>query len=111
MSALMPVLPEPSAMSWRCVEMGAGFLVLALGVAAYLAVDLGAGPAEGAALAFDPPWPFKWTYSVFQLVTTVVGWALGAALGPGTVLVILGLGPVVDRLIPLLTPPGVREIH
>ena len=37
--------------------------------------------------------------------------ALGATLGVGTLIVIVGIGPVVDRLMHALTPPGVREIH
>ena len=110
-SAVQGLVPAPEAWGWRSGQFLVGFLVLCLGVATYLAVDLGAGPAEGAALAFDPPLPFRWSYSIFQLVTTLAGWLLGATLGIGTVIVILGIGPVVDRLIHWLTPPGVREIH
>ncbi|MFN8044797.1 MAG: hypothetical protein U0Q08_01890 [Dermatophilaceae bacterium] len=110
-SAVHDLMPAPESLAWRSAQFLAGFLVLCLGVAAYLAVDLGAGPAEGAALAFDPPLLFKWSYSIFQLVTTLVGWALGATLGVGTLIVIVGIGPVVDRLMHALTPPGVREIH
>ncbi len=77
-------------------------MVVCVGVAGYLSADLGAGPAEGAALAFDPPVPFRWSYSVVQVVGAVSGWALGASLGPGTVLVVLLVGPVVDRLLALL---------
>ncbi|MEI2714015.1 MAG: hypothetical protein V9G04_12185 [Nocardioides sp.] len=105
-SLVLPYVPEPESLVARALEFGLGFLTLALGVAMYLAVRLGAGPAEGAALAFDPPLPFKWSYSVFQAVTTLVGWALGATLGIGTLIVIVGIGPLVDRLIPLLTPRG-----
>jgi uncharacterized membrane protein YczE len=70
--------------------------VLALGIAAYLGSNLGAGPAEAAALAWDPPVPFKWSYSAVQGGGAVVGWLLGAAVGPGTLAVVLLLGPAVD---------------
>ena len=70
-SLVLPYVPEPESLVARALEFGLGFLTLALGVAMYLAVRLGAGPAEGAALAFDPPLPFKWSYSVFQAVTTL----------------------------------------
>ena len=56
----------------------------------------GTGPAEAAALAWDPPVPFKWSYSAVQFGGAVVGWLLGATLGVGTVAVILLLGPCVD---------------
>ncbi len=95
----MPLLPSPEALPLRWVELVAGFVVVCAGVAGYLAVDLGAGPAEGAALAFDPPVPFRWSYSVVQVVGALAGWALGASLGPGTVLVVLLVGPAVDLLL------------
>lgn len=101
-SLTLAALPGPTSYAGRWAELVLGFVVLCVGVAGYLAVDLGAGPAEGAALAFDPPVPFKWSYSVVQLVGSTVGWLLGASFGPGTLLVILLIGPCVDRLMPLL---------
>jgi hypothetical protein len=59
--------------------------VLAVGVAGYLASGAGAGPSEAAALAFDPAVPFRWSYSLLQGGGALVGWLLGAAIGPDTV--------------------------
>jgi hypothetical protein len=39
--------------------------------------------------------PFAWSYSLVQGGGALVGWQLGAAIGPGTVAVIFLLGPVV----------------
>lgn len=103
-SALMPVFPEPSSWSGKSVEFVAAFVLLCLGVAGYLAADLGAGPAEVAALAWDPPVPFKWSYSAFQFLGGLIGWLCGATFGIGTVVVVLLIGPVVARLIPWFTP-------
>lgn len=97
-SAVLAFLPSLHAAPVRVAALIAGFLVVALGVAGYLASGTGAGPAEAAALAFDPPIPFRWSYSIVQGGGALVGWLLGAALGPGTVLVIVGLGPAVDVL-------------
>ena len=66
--------------------------MLALGIAVYLGTHLGAGPAEAAALAWDPPVPFSWSYSAVQGLGALVGWLLGATIGPGTLAVILVLG-------------------
>jgi uncharacterized protein len=101
-SLLLPRLPTPEALPLRWAELAAGFLVLCVGVAGYLAVDLGAGPTEAAALAWDPPVPFRWSYSLVQVLGAASGWAMGASLGVGTVLVVVLIGPVVDRLLPLL---------
>lgn len=107
-SALMPVFPEPDALAGQAVEFAVAFVVLCIGVAGYLAVDLGAGPAEVAALAWDPPVPFKWSYSAFQLVGGLVGWLCGATFGVGTVVVVLLIGPVVARMLPLFTPTDLQ---
>src|SRR5690349_5211371 len=97
-SAVSPLLPTPDALGARFVELAIAFVLLAVGVAGYLASHMGAGPAEGAAIAFDPPLPFKWSYTVLQALSALGGWALGAAVGPGTLIVSLFVGPTVDLL-------------
>ncbi len=97
-SALLDSFAEPDNLWIRVALLVLSFPVLAIGVAGYLAVDAGAGPAEAAALAFDPPVPFKWSYSVVQGGGALLGWLCGAAIGAGTILVIVLLGPLVDLL-------------
>lgn len=93
----MPLVPEPEQLVLRAGQFGLGFLILCLGVAAYLASDYGIGPGEVLARAWDPPFPFKWSYSVVQAVCALVGWWLGADLGAGTVLAAIVIGPVVNQ--------------
>jgi uncharacterized membrane protein YczE len=95
-SLLLPVLDVPGTLVGQVILLIASFPVLALGIACYLGSHLGAGPAESLALAWDPPIPFRWSYSAVQLTGAVVGWLLGATIGAGTLAVILLLGPVVD---------------
>ena len=95
-SFVLDVLETPEALLARSALLVVAFPVLAVGIAAYLGSNLGAGPAEGAAIAWDPPVPFKWSYSVVQGGGALFGWLLGAAIGPGTLAVILLLGPAVD---------------
>jgi uncharacterized membrane protein YczE len=95
-SWLLPVLDTPGTVLGQALLLVAAFPVLAIGIAAYLGTHLGAGPAEAAALAWDPPVPFKWSYSAVQGLGALVGWLLGATLGPGTLAVIFLLGPAVD---------------
>jgi uncharacterized protein len=93
---LLPVLDTPDTVVGQALLLAAAFPVLALGIAGYLGAHLGAGPVEGAALAWDPPVPFKWSYSAVQLGGAALGWLLGATIGPGTIAVIVLLGPAVD---------------
>jgi uncharacterized membrane protein YczE len=95
-SVVLDVLATPDALAGRSAYLVVAFPVLAIGIAAYLGSNLGAGPAEAAALAWDPPVPFKWSYSCVQGGGALVGWLLGAAIGPGTIAVVLLLGPAVD---------------
>ena len=89
-------LEIPDALAGRSAYLVVAFPVLAVGIAAYLGANLGAGPAEAAALAWDPPVPFMWSYSCVQGGGAILGWLLGAAIGPGTLAVVLLLGPAVD---------------
>jgi uncharacterized protein len=95
-SVLLEVLETPDGLPWRILLLAAAFPVLAWGIAAYLGSHTGAGPTEAAALAWDPPVPFKWSYSLVQGGGALVGWLLGATIGAGTIAVILLLGPLVD---------------
>ena len=93
---VLDLLETPDDLVWRGVLLVAAFPVLALGIALYLGSHTGAGPAEAAALAWDPPVAFKWSYSVVQGGGALGGWLLGATIGVGTLAVIFLLGPAVD---------------
>ncbi len=95
-SVLLEVLSTPDDLAARIGLLAVAFPVLAFGIAAYLGSQTGAGPTEAAALAWDPPMPFRWSYSLVQGGGALVGWLLGATIGAGTVAVILLLGPLVD---------------
>jgi uncharacterized membrane protein YczE len=95
-SVVLDLLATPGPLAVQGALLVVALPVLALGVAAYLGSNLGAGPAEAAALAWDPPLPFRWSYSILQGGGALGGWLLGAAIGPGTLAVIVLLGPMVD---------------
>lgn len=89
----LAVLDQPEHWWSRIAMLVLAFPVVSVGIALYLGTHLGAGPAEGAALAWDPPLPFAWSYNMVQGGGALVGWLLGAAIGPGTIAVIVLLGP------------------
>lgn len=89
-------LDTPDAGIARVALLVAGMFVLAAGVAGYLDAGLGAGPFEGLALAV--PLSFRSAYVVLQAVAATAGWILGADIGPGTLLVVFGVGPIVHVL-------------
>ena len=99
---VLDLLETPDSLVGRGVLLVAAFPVIAVGIVLYLGSHTGAGPAEAAALAWDPPVPFKWSYSVVQGGGALGGWLLGATIGVGTLAVIFLLGPAVDLTARLL---------
>ena len=94
-TAGLAVLPAPESWPARLAVGAAGLPVLATGIATYLGTHLGAGPTEGAALAWDPPVPFALSYNAIQLLTALAGWWLGVPPGPGTLAFVVLMGPMV----------------
>ena len=94
----LAVLAEPASLLGRYALLALALPVLAVGVAGYLNTATGAGPAEAAALALDPPVRFAWGYNALQGTGALLGWLGGADVGPGTLLVVVVLGPAVDAL-------------
>ncbi|CUR62407.1 conserved membrane hypothetical protein [metagenome] len=94
--ALLGAWDPPGSWAARIALLVLAFPVLAVGIATYLGSHTGAGPAEAAALAYDPPLPFRWSYSAVQGGGALLGWLLGATVGVGTLAVIVALGPCVD---------------
>lgn len=95
-SVVIELFATPSGLPARIGLVLLAMPVLALGIAAYLGANLGAGPIEAAGLAWDPPIPFRWSYSAVQLLGAFIGWLLGGTIGLTTIIVIALLGPLVD---------------
>ena len=95
-SVVLDLLATPDELLGRAALLAAAFPVLAVGIALYLGSHTGAGPAEAAALAWDPPIAFRWSYSLVQGGGAIGGWLMGATVGVGTLAVIFLLGPAVD---------------
>ena len=66
-SGVMAAIPEVTSLPLRIAMLAVALVLIAVGVAAYLASATGAGPAEAMALAWDPPVPFRWSYNLVQL--------------------------------------------
>lgn len=97
-SVALALMPEPEGLVERSALLVLAFPVLALGIVLYLGAHLGAGPTEGAALAFDPPVRFAISYNLVQGTGAVLGFLLGADVGIGTIAVIVLLGPMVEAV-------------
>jgi len=95
-SGVLVLVPDVDATLVRVAMLLPALVLITTGVAGYLASSTGAGPAEAMALAWDPPVPFRWSYNLVQFGGALVGWLLGASVGPATVVIFVLLGPAVD---------------
>lgn len=93
------VLLPPPVTGWQ--QLGyllAGVLLLAVSDAAYLGARFGAGPRDGlmtgaVRVTGRPVWLVR---TGIELVVLTAGWSLGGTVGPGTVLVAVLMGPLVQ---------------
>ncbi|RKS72556.1 putative membrane protein YczE [Motilibacter peucedani] len=107
MDAALAVLPTPHALGVRVPLLLAGVLLNALATATYVGAGLGSGPRDGLSLGLADRgltlWRVRTTIEVGVLVTGVL---LGGSAGVGTVVYAVAIGPLVHRLLPVLSVPA-----
>ena len=96
-------LPTTDRLIPRLVYVVGAVLALAGGSGLYIGAGLGTGPRDGimvglAARGFS----VRVTRTVLEAVVMAVGIALGGHIGIGTLAFVIGIGPLVHILIPLL---------
>lgn len=94
------VTATPSTFTAKVAMLLAGMVLLATGVGAYVGAEYGAGPADLVFLGLIgkglPVWAARFTVDG---VTGLGGLLLGGRVGLGTVLVTVGMGPLVASAI------------
>jgi uncharacterized membrane protein YczE len=80
-----------------------GVALNALATAAYIGARLGPGPRDGlmTGLARRTGWSLRLVRTGIEGSVLLAGFALGGAVGVGTVLYALAIGPLVQRAVPL----------
>src|SRR5918997_3672291 len=108
--ATLAVSGQPAAMGGRLLLYAVGVPVVCLGVGLIVRADIGVGPLEMVMLvATDRSVPLVRARVAIEATTLAVGWALGGALGLGTVGFALVAGPLIAgslRLLSRLDPPA-----
>lgn len=108
--ALAAALPDPLPLPWRAALVVLGVLVNALATALYVGARLGPGPRDGlmTGLVARTGRPVGLVRGAIEVVVVSVGWLLGGAVGVGTLVYALAIGPLVHVLLPRLTVPVER---
>ena len=80
----------------RVAAMFAGAGLIALGSAFYLSAAMGPGPRDGLMTGIQRRfgWPLAWVRTGIEASALIVGAALGGAIGPGTIVYAVIIGPL-----------------
>ncbi|MGP9537461.1 membrane protein YczE [Brachybacterium sp. AOP43-C2-M15] len=108
----MLVLPEAQGLPLALAMMAGGVVLNGVSGAVYIGAQLGAGPRDGLMTGLGrvlsrPVGPVR---IVLEIAVLVSGWALGGPLGVGTVVYAMGLGPIIQLVLPHVTLP-VRTVR
>lgn len=100
----LPLLPEPEALWFRIPAMLAGIALVGIGSGAYIGAGLGPGPRDGVMTGLARRgWSIRRARTGIEVGVLVVGVLLGGSIGVGTAVFALGIGPLVQLVLPRLT--------
>ncbi|WBC13925.1 hypothetical protein O7600_22815 [Micromonospora sp. WMMA1998] len=106
LDATLALVPPLDPLAGRIGLLVAGILLNGLATALYLGARLGPGPRDGLMTGLAarglPLGPVR---TLIEVTVLAVGWLLGGAVGPGTLLYAVGIGPIVAWFVPRLTVP------
>ncbi|QNS05792.1 membrane protein YczE [Streptomyces xanthii] len=105
--ATAALLPDPHGLAARIGYLLCGLVALAFFDALYLGARLGPGPRDGimTGLVRLTRLPVAVVRTGIEVTVAGTGWLLGGTLGAGTVVIALGLGPLVGWFLPRVTVP------
>lgn len=100
---VLPLLPEPELLIARVPMMLGGVVAIGIGSALYIGAGLGPGPRDGLMTGMARRGvSIRFARTAIELSVLAVGVALGGAIGIGTAVFALGIGPLVQVFLPRL---------
>jgi uncharacterized membrane protein YczE len=100
---VLPLLPEPELLVARTTMMLGGVVVIAIGSGLYIGAGLGPGPRDGLMTGFAKRGiSIRFARTAIELTVLLIGIALGGAIGVGTAVFAIGIGPLVQYFLPRL---------
>lgn len=103
--ATLAVLAEPDSLALRVALMLGGVVLNGLATALYIGSQFGRGPRDGlmTGIARRTGWSLRLVRTGLEVTVVVIGLLLGGALGAGTVLYALAIGPLAQHMLPWCT--------
>lgn len=115
-NAALALIAAPSELWARVALMVGGVLLNALATALYIGSQFGPGPRDGlmTGLHRRTGVSIRLVRTALEVTVVVIGWFLGGVVGVGTLLYAVGIGPLVQVLLPrfvveLEAPPAEHD--
>ena len=104
----LAVVSEPAQLWARILMFTAGLTLLAAATGLYIGARMGPGPRDGLMTGLHARfgWPIWAVRTGIEVTVLAIGWALGGAVGLGTVAFALLIGPMVNRTVPFFHIPA-----
>ncbi|MFI6822598.1 YitT family protein [Micromonospora sp. NPDC050187] len=102
----LALLPDVRPIAARGALLVAGVLLNGLATALYLGARFGPGPRDGLMTGYvarHPGRSVRLVRTVIEVTVLALGWLLGGTVGVGTVAYALGIGPLTQAFLPLVT--------
>jgi uncharacterized membrane protein YczE len=98
----LALLPAPEPMWQRALLMVGGLALNGLATALYIGSQFGPGPRDGlmTGLHRRTGVSIRVVRTALEVIVVVAGWLLGGVVGVGTVLYAVGIGPLVQLMLP-----------
>lgn len=98
LDGLLPWTPAAPGLAAGFAYYGVAVALCGLSTGLYIAPGLGKGPRDGLMLAVSARsgWSVRRVRTLIELSALAFGWAMGGAVGIGTVIFALGIGPAVQ---------------
>ena len=102
-NATLAVLPVPHGLPLRSVVLVTGVLLNAVATGAYIGAGLGPGPRDGLSTGIAARGvSLRMVRTTIEVTVLALGWLLGGAVGLGTVVYAVSIGPLTHLSIPAL---------
>lgn len=101
----LSVVPEPDSLWLRIAFLAGGITLNAASTAMYIGSQLGPGPRDGLMTGLNRATgkSIRLMRTSIEISVVVLGFALGGALGVGTVIFAFSIGPLVQLMLPWFT--------
>ena len=101
---VLVIAPVPHALPVQFALMLGGVGLNGLATGAYIGAGLGPGPRDGLMTGFAARGhSLRLVRTILEVIVLVAGWLLGGTVGLGTVVYALGIGPLAQVFVPMLS--------